>query len=74
VTNQLQTSAGAPVTQSGITMADSIHIGTPNDLGISNTNTGSHPTDSSGNFPDTYFVFNSLPRKRDQRCNTIVDL
>jgi hypothetical protein len=56
VTNQLQTSTGTAIAQSGITMADSIHIGTPNDLGASDTNTGSHPTDASGNFPDTYFV------------------
>ena len=59
VTMQLQAQNGSPVAISGINMADQITVGTPNDLGIGNTNTGNHNTDSSGEWPDTYFVCSS---------------
>ena len=52
---QLQDQSGKPINVSGIPMADIITPGTRNDLGAS-TRTGSHTTDSSGIWPDTYFV------------------
>jgi hypothetical protein len=59
VTMQLQTQNGSPVAISGITMADQISVGTPNALGVTSANGGSHPTDSSGTWPDTYYVCSS---------------
>jgi len=56
VQNQLQYINGAGYRIAGITMADIISIGSTNQLGISGTQTGSFPTDSSGSWPDTYFV------------------
>ncbi len=53
---QLQDQYANPVQVSGIVMADQIFVGTPNDLHVGNTNTGSHPTDAYGTWPDTYFV------------------
>jgi hypothetical protein len=53
---QLQDQSGSGIAISGITMADSIEIGSPNDLGASNTNTGSHVTDNTGSSADTYSV------------------
>lgn len=48
--------SGNPVQVSGITMADQISMGTPNDLHVGNPSTGSYTTDASGTWPDTYFV------------------
>jgi len=60
VTNQLQYQDGSAVMQSGITMADTITISTPNGLGLSGTSTGSFPTTGDGSFPDTYFDCSKL--------------
>lgn len=56
VTLQLLDQSGAAIQKSAITMADSITMGSPNDLGASNTRTGSVSTDSSGQWADSYFV------------------
>jgi hypothetical protein len=56
VTAQLQDQLGVPVLVSGITMADQIFIGSPNDLNIAGSYTGGTTTDSSGTWPDLYFV------------------
>lgn len=56
---QLQEQNGSAIAVAGITMADSIDIGTPNDLGARNTTTGSASTDNNGAWPDTYFVCSS---------------
>lgn len=53
---QLQDQTGSGIDIAGITMADSIHLGSRNDLGASDTTTGSHVTDNNGAWPDTYFV------------------
>ena len=53
---QLQDQCGNALSVSGIVVADLIFVGTHNDLGIVNTNTGSHPTDTYGTWQDTYFV------------------
>ena len=55
VTNQVQYSNGAPVAVSGITVADTLTVATPNGLGMSGTQTGSFPTTGDGSFPDTYY-------------------
>jgi len=55
VTMQLQDQSGKAINVSGILMADMIQPGTRNDLGAS-SRTGSYKTDSSGSWPDTYFV------------------
>ena len=60
VTAELQDQAGQPIRIANITMSDSIRIGSPNDLNARDTDTGSHPTDSSGRWPDTYFVCSPL--------------
>jgi hypothetical protein len=61
VTMQLQDQNGNPIAVSGITMADQITVSTSNNaLGIGNTSTGSHNTNSSGQWPDTYFVCSSV--------------
>jgi hypothetical protein len=56
VTNQLQDQFGGGYRHSGIQMADTISIGSTNQLGITGTRTGSAFTDSNGSWPDTYFV------------------
>ncbi len=60
VTLQLQDQYGNPVQVSGINMADQITIGSPNDLGVGNTSTGSHATGTSGMWPDTYLVCSTV--------------
>lgn len=59
VQNQLQYKNGSGYRIAGITMADTISIGSTNQLGISSSQTGSFPTDSNGSWPDTYFVCSS---------------
>lgn len=54
-----QASPAQDVQQAAITMADTIQIGSPNQLGISGTVTGSYSTDSGGRWPDTYYVCSS---------------
>ena len=56
VTLQLRDQWGDAYAVGGITMADTIQIGSPNQLGIQNTQTGSFSTDGNGRWPDTYFV------------------
>ena len=56
VTNQLQDQLGHAVAFSGISMADTLTTGSPNDLGLTGTVTGSDTTDSSGDWPDSYFA------------------
>ena len=56
VTLQLQSQASQPITIAGLTMADTINIVQPNPLGVTKAQTGSYPTNSSGEWPDTYYV------------------
>ena len=59
VTLQLFDQNYIPITQSGLTMADSIAIGTPNQLGATNTNTGHENTNGDGQWYDTYSICSS---------------
>jgi hypothetical protein len=56
VENELEDQFGFAIQQSQILMADTISIGSPNDLGISGQLTGSDTTDASGQWFDTYYV------------------
>jgi len=56
VTNQLQYVNGAPYAVTGLTVADTITVGSQNALGISGTLTGSATTTGDGSFPDSYGV------------------
>ncbi len=53
---QLRDQWGGDYDVGGIVMADRIQIGSPNDLGVQVTRTGTFSTDSNGRWPDTYFV------------------
>jgi hypothetical protein len=53
---QLYDLVGQPIKFPLISMSDYIQIGSPNDLGATNTSTGTHVTDNWGQWPDTYFV------------------
>jgi len=46
----------APLRMAGINVKDSIKIGSPNDLGAVDTNTGQFNTNYLGQWPDTYYV------------------
>jgi len=48
-----------PYKQSGISMHDATSIQSRNDLGASNTSTGTTSTNSSGRWLDTYFICSS---------------
>jgi hypothetical protein len=56
---QLQDQSGNAIPVSGIAMADQISVATPNPLGVSIAKGGRYATDSSGTWPDTYFVCSS---------------
>ncbi|HZU44994.1 MAG TPA: hypothetical protein VE994_20115 [Terriglobales bacterium] len=56
VTAQLQYYDGSGYRVAGITMADSLQVTGTNQLGITNSQTGSFPTDANGSWPDTYYV------------------
>jgi hypothetical protein len=56
VTAQLQYYDGSGYRLSGIVMADNLQVTGTNQLGITNSQTGSFPTDSNGSWPDTYYV------------------
>jgi hypothetical protein len=60
VTNQVQTATGSAYAVSGLAMADTLTVGSKNDLGISGTRTGSDTTTGDGSFPDTYSVCSTL--------------
>jgi hypothetical protein len=60
VTLQVVDQEGLPINQSGISMSDSISIGSPNGLGIGNTRTGTEGTNSDGQWYDTYSVCSSV--------------
>ncbi|HXE05669.1 MAG TPA: hypothetical protein VN579_06760 [Bryobacteraceae bacterium] len=51
---------GAPIRQSGITMADTLKPGSPNDLGITAGSNGSVSTNLSGQWSDTYWVCSAV--------------
>ena len=56
VTNQVQQVDGSSYAVSGLTATDQISTSTPNQLGITGTQTGSFATTGDGSFPDTYYV------------------
>ena len=58
---QLLDQGGAPIRKAGISVADTIQVGSPNDLGfVSGVSlTGSFNTDTLGHWPDTYLVCSS---------------
>lgn len=53
---QLYNQVGQPLRIPLIDMADSIQVGTRNDLGVVNTAPSHHNTDNWGQWPDTYLV------------------
>jgi hypothetical protein len=71
ITAQLVDQFSAPYRVSGIVMADDIQPNTPNNLGISRTNTGSHPTNSEGKWPDTYFVCSTVCQIRNDESDAL---
>src|SRR5437667_8628081 len=56
VTAQLRDQYGSNYSVAGLSMADPLSPGTPNDLGVSSASYGPFPTNASGQWPDTYFV------------------
>lgn len=56
VTNQVQNQDGSPYAKSGVSVSDTISVGSTNGLGIASTQTGTSTTTGDGSFPDTYFV------------------
>jgi hypothetical protein len=56
VTNQLQYQSGSPYAVPGVTVADTISVGSTNQLGLSGPWTGQTTTTGDGSFPDTYTV------------------
>jgi len=56
VTNQLQYQDGSPYAVDGITLADTLSIGSTNQLGLHSPGTGQATTTGDGSFPDTYSV------------------
>ena len=58
VTDQLQFANGAGYLHAGIVVADTLTIGSTNQIGLPPGvyQTGSYPTDSNGSWPDSYFV------------------
>jgi hypothetical protein len=59
VTNQVQYATGAAFAVSGLIVADTITVGTPNTLGVSSKQEAQTATTGDGSFPDTYFVCSS---------------
>jgi len=53
---EVRDQTGLPIRKSGILMADVIQIASPNDLGIVGAQTDADYTDSSGRWPDLYYV------------------
>ena len=60
VTNQVEYVNGSAYKVAGVNMADSVSVGTRNDFGIISVQTGTASTDSSGTFPDTYYVCSTV--------------
>ncbi len=56
VNDQLQFQDGSPVNVSGLVVADTINIATPNGLGVSGTETGQAITTGNGAWQDKYYV------------------
>lgn len=71
ITAQLEDQYNHPYAVAGIVMADNIQIGTPNQLGIGNTNTGQHSTNSSGQWPDTYYVCSTVCQTQNGQTNAL---
>jgi len=66
ITAQLQNQHGNAYRVAGINMADNIQISqTQNGLNLQGTNTGTHPTNASGQWPDTYFDCSQVCQTRN---------
>jgi len=60
VTNQLQYQGGSPYAVSGLTVADTLSVGSTNQLGLSGPQTGQDTTTGDGSFQDTYFACSTV--------------
>ncbi len=56
VTNQVQQVDGSAYAVDGLSVTDTITVTTPNQLGITQRQTGTFSTTGDGSFPDTYYV------------------